>query len=42
MGLVQFVADDPEAAALAYFERHLAGKSAAVARLRGGRRARRR
>jgi cyclohexa-1,5-dienecarbonyl-CoA hydratase len=29
IGLVQFVAADPEAAALAYFERHLAGKSAA-------------
>jgi len=29
MGLVQIVADDPEVAALAYFERHLAGKSAA-------------
>lgn len=29
MGLVQFVAADPEAAALAYFEHHLAGKSAA-------------
>ena len=34
MGLVQLVADDPEAAALAYFDAHLAGKSAAVARLR--------
>ena len=30
MGLVQIVADDPEVAALAYFERHLAGKSAAA------------
>lgn len=30
MGLVQFVADDPDAAALAYFEQHLAGKSAAA------------
>ena len=29
MGLVQFVADDPDAAALAYFEQHLANKSAA-------------
>ena len=29
MGLVQIVADDPEVAALAYFERHLAGRSAA-------------
>jgi cyclohexa-1,5-dienecarbonyl-CoA hydratase len=29
MGLVQFVAADPEAAALAYFEQHLANKSAA-------------
>ena len=29
MGLVQFVATDPEAAALAYFEAHLANKSAA-------------
>ncbi len=29
MGLVQFVAADPDAAALAYFEHHLAGKSAA-------------
>jgi cyclohexa-1,5-dienecarbonyl-CoA hydratase len=29
IGLVQFVALDPEAAALAYFERHLANKSAA-------------
>ena len=28
MGLVQFVAAEPEAAALAYFERHLAGRSA--------------
>jgi cyclohexa-1,5-dienecarbonyl-CoA hydratase len=29
MGLVQFVSADPEAAARAYFEQHLAGKSAA-------------
>ncbi len=29
MGLVQIVFDDPEAAALAYFDQHLAGKSAA-------------
>jgi cyclohexa-1,5-dienecarbonyl-CoA hydratase len=29
MGIVQAVADDPEVAALAYFEQHLAGKSAA-------------
>jgi cyclohexa-1,5-dienecarbonyl-CoA hydratase len=29
MGLVQFVAADPEVAALAYFEQHLANKSAA-------------
>ena len=29
MGLVQCVAADPEAAALAYFEDHLAGRSAA-------------
>ncbi|RPH66028.1 MAG: cyclohexa-1,5-dienecarbonyl-CoA hydratase [Burkholderiales bacterium] len=29
IGLVQQVADDPEAAALAYFDAHLAGKSAA-------------
>jgi cyclohexa-1,5-dienecarbonyl-CoA hydratase len=29
MGLVQRVADDPEAAALAYFDEHLAGKSSA-------------
>jgi cyclohexa-1,5-dienecarbonyl-CoA hydratase len=29
-GLVQSVSDDPAAAALAYFERHLAGKSAAA------------
>ena len=28
MGLVQFVAADPDAAALAYFEQHLANKSA--------------
>jgi len=28
-GLVQHVSDDPEAAALAYFDAHLAGKSAA-------------
>lgn len=41
IGLVQFVADDPEAAALTYFDQHLAGKSAAalacaVAAARGG------
>jgi cyclohexa-1,5-dienecarbonyl-CoA hydratase len=30
MGLVHTLADDPEVAALAYFERHLAGKSAAA------------
>ena len=30
IGLVQVVADDPEAAALAYFDQHLAGKSAAA------------
>ena len=30
MGLVQTVADDPEAAALAYFDSHLASKSAAA------------
>ena len=30
MGLVQVVADDPEAAALAYFDAHLAAKSAAA------------
>ena len=30
MGLVQTVADDPEAAALAYFDTHLASKSAAA------------
>ena len=30
LGLVQAVADDPELAALAYFERHLANKSAAA------------
>jgi cyclohexa-1,5-dienecarbonyl-CoA hydratase len=30
MGLVQIVFDDPEAAALAYFDQHLAGKSAAA------------
>ncbi len=30
MGLVQIVFDDPEAAALAYFEQHLANKSAAA------------
>jgi cyclohexa-1,5-dienecarbonyl-CoA hydratase len=30
IGLVHTVADDPELAALAYFERHLAGKSAAA------------
>ena len=29
MGIVSFVAPDPEAAALDYFDRHLAGKSAA-------------
>jgi len=29
MGIVQIVFDDPEAAALAYFDQHLAGKSAA-------------
>jgi cyclohexa-1,5-dienecarbonyl-CoA hydratase len=29
MGLAQYLFDDPEAAALAYFEQHLAGKSAA-------------
>ncbi len=29
MGIVQFVADDPQAAALTYFADHLAGKSAA-------------
>ena len=29
IGLVQTIADDPEAAALAYFDQHLAGKSAA-------------
>ena len=29
IGLVQSVSDDPEAAALAYFDQHLAGKSAA-------------
>ncbi len=34
IGLVQTVADDPEAAALAYFDAHLAGKSAASPRLR--------
>ena len=33
IGLVQSVADDPEAAALAYFDAHLAGKSAAALRL---------
>ena len=33
MGLVNEVASDPEAAALEYFEAHLAGKSAAVLRL---------
>jgi cyclohexa-1,5-dienecarbonyl-CoA hydratase len=31
-GLVEFVADDPEAAALAYFDAHLADKSAAALR----------
>jgi cyclohexa-1,5-dienecarbonyl-CoA hydratase len=41
LGLVNFVAADPEAAALAYFDQHLAGKSAsslacAVAAARGG------
>lgn len=30
IGLVQALADDPEAAALEYFDRHLAGKSAAA------------
>jgi cyclohexa-1,5-dienecarbonyl-CoA hydratase len=30
MGLVQAIADDPEAAALAWFEQHLQGKSAAA------------
>jgi cyclohexa-1,5-dienecarbonyl-CoA hydratase len=30
VGLVQTLADDPEAAALAYFDEHLAGKSAAA------------
>ena len=30
IGLVQFVSDDPEAAALVYFDQHLAGKSAAA------------
>lgn len=30
MGLVHAVADDPQAAALAYFEQHLAGRSAAA------------
>ena len=30
MGLVHVVADDPQAAALAYFEQHLAGRSAAA------------
>jgi cyclohexa-1,5-dienecarbonyl-CoA hydratase len=30
MGLVQYVAADPDAAALAYFQHHLAGKSAAT------------
>ena len=30
IGLVQQLADDPEAAALAYFDEHLAGKSAAA------------
>ncbi|MGE5116236.1 MAG: cyclohexa-1,5-dienecarbonyl-CoA hydratase [Betaproteobacteria bacterium] len=32
IGLVQAVADDPEAAALAYFDAHLAGRSAAALR----------
>ncbi len=32
MGLVNFVADDPEAAAVAYFEKHLAPKSASSLR----------
>jgi len=41
IGLVQTVFDDPEAAAIAYFEQHLAGKSAAslawaLAAARGG------
>jgi cyclohexa-1,5-dienecarbonyl-CoA hydratase len=41
MGLVNFVSTDPEAAALAYFDQHLAGRSAsslacAVAAARGG------
>jgi cyclohexa-1,5-dienecarbonyl-CoA hydratase len=41
LGLVQSVSADPEAAALAYFDQHLAGKSAsslacAVAAVRGG------
>ena len=30
MGLVQAVAEDPEAAALSYFDQYLAGKSAAA------------
>ena len=34
IGLVQIVSDDPEAAALAYFDQHLAGKSAAALALR--------
>ena len=33
MGLVQRVADDPEAAALAYFDQHLTGKSSAATAL---------
>lgn len=33
MGLVDFVADDPEAAALDYFDKHLAGKSASSLRM---------
>ena len=39
-GLVQVLAEDPEAAALAWFEEHLQGKSAASLRLRPHRRAR--
>ena len=33
MGLVDFVADDPEAAALEYFDKHLAAKSASSLRM---------
>lgn len=33
MGLVDYVADDPEVAALAYFDKHLAAKSASSLRL---------